>query len=78
MKQRLLYLIKLYVTLLLLFVTQKIVFMLVNVGHADGAPFGSCVAVLWHGLRLDSVMACYLLVIPVLILFIGACCRVYC
>lgn len=71
MKQRLLYLIRLYITLILIFVTQKIVFMLVNIGHADGASFGSCVAVLWHGLRLDSVAACYVMIVPLLIVIVS-------
>ena len=67
MKQRFLFIIRLYITLLLIFVTQKALFMLVNMGHADGATFGSCLAVLWHGLRLDSVTACYILAIPAII-----------
>ncbi len=65
------YLVRLYLTLVLVFVTQKIVFMLVNAGMADGAPFLSCLAALWHGLRLDSVMACYLLVLPTVVIFIS-------
>lgn len=64
-------LIRLYITLILVFVTQKVVFMLVNIGMAAGAPFGTCLAALWHGLRLDSVMACYLLVLPAVIVFIS-------
>lgn len=64
MKRRIILLIKLYITFLLIFASQKILFMLVNIGHADGAPFWECVSVLWHGLRLDSVTACYLLIIP--------------
>ncbi|MBR3529135.1 MAG: LTA synthase family protein [Bacteroidales bacterium] len=71
MKQRLLFLVRLYVTLLLVFMTQKVVFMLVNIAHADGAPFGSCLAVLWHGLRLDSVAASYLLIVPVVVLLVS-------
>lgn len=67
MGKRLLFIIRLFVTLLLIFVCQKVVFMLVNVGHADGAPFGSCVAVLWQGLRLDSVTASYIIIVPVLL-----------
>lgn len=66
MKQRILFLAKQYVTLLTIFVVQKVVFMLVNIGHADGATFLSCAASLWHGLRLDSPAACYLLVVPLL------------
>ena len=67
MKQRIALLIKLYILLLLLFVLQKALFMLVNMGYADGAPFGECALALWHGLRLDSVAASYLLIIPLLL-----------
>ena len=62
---------RLYVTLLLIFVTQKVVFMLVNMGYAGGAPFGSCIAALWHGLRLDSVTAAYILIIPLLVMLVS-------
>ena len=48
MKQRIALLIKLYILLLLLFVLQKALFMLVNMGYADGAPFGECALSLWH------------------------------
>lgn len=68
MKQRIAYIIRLFITLILLFVTQKVVFMLVNMGHAGGAPFGSCVAVLWHGLRLDVTSACYIIILPALVM----------
>ena len=61
---RLLFLLRLYITLLLIFVTQKAIFMLVNQGFADGAPFLSCLNSLWHGLRLDSVTACYIIILP--------------
>ncbi len=68
---RLRVLLRLLVTLLLIFVTQKVVFMLFNLSMAAGAPFGSCVAALWHGLRLDVATACYLLLLPVLVLFVS-------
>ena len=71
MLQRLSYILRLFVTLLLIFVTQKIVFMLVNMGHADGAPFGSCVASLWRGLRLDITSACYIIILPALVMLIS-------
>ena len=71
MKVRLLVLLRLYVTLLLIFVSQKALFMLVNMGYADGAPFGRCIAALWHGLRLDSVTAAYILVIPLLVMIVS-------
>ncbi len=62
---------RLFLTLVLIFFTQKIVFLLVNIGMANGAPFVSCLAALWHGLRLDIVMACYLLVVPTIVVFIS-------
>lgn len=64
MKERLVYLLRLYITLLLIFETQRLLFMLVNMGHAGGAPFLCCLAAMWHGLRLDSVAASYIVVIP--------------
>ncbi len=71
MKQRLRFLLTLFLLLLLLFVAQKVVFMLYNMGMADGAPFTSCLAALWHGLGLDIATACYLLVVPVIVLVIS-------
>ena len=67
-------LLRLFALLLLIFVTQKVLFMLYNMGMADGAPFLSCLASLWHGLRLDITTACYLIIFPtlvILILFLG-------
>jgi len=64
-------LLRLFATLILLFVTQKVVFMLFNLSHADGAPFLSCAASLWHGLRLDIATTCYLLLLPTLVLLIS-------
>ena len=57
-------LLRLFALLLLIFVTQKVLFMLYNMGMADGAPFLSCLASLWHGLRLDIATACYLIIFP--------------
>lgn len=67
MAKRLLFLLRLYVTLLLLFVTQKLVFMLFNLPYAGGTTAGGWLGVLLHGLRLDSVTACYLMIVPVLV-----------
>ncbi|MBQ1408330.1 MAG: sulfatase-like hydrolase/transferase [Bacteroidales bacterium] len=71
MFSRLKFIFRLFVTLILIFVIQKIIFMLVNMGHADGAPFGSCLAVLWHGLRLDVTSACYIIIIPALVMLVS-------
>ena len=64
-------LVRYFITWLLVFVTQKVVFMLVNMGLADGAPFWSCMAVLWHGLRLDITTACYLSIVPTLVVLVS-------
>ena len=64
-------LVRLYITLILIFVTQKVVFMLANTTLAAGAPFGTCLLAIWQGLRLDSVMACYLLMIPAITVIIS-------
>lgn len=65
------HLIRLFVVLLLVFVTQKIIFMLYNLGMSAGAPVGSCIASLWHGLRLDITTACYLLILPTVVLIVS-------
>lgn len=64
-------LLRLFALLLLIFVTQKVLFMLYNMGMADGAPFLSCLASLWHGLRLDITTACYLIIFPTLVILIS-------
>ncbi|MBP3763058.1 MAG: sulfatase-like hydrolase/transferase [Bacteroidales bacterium] len=68
---RIRFLFRYFVTWILIFVTQKIVFMLFNMGLADGAPFWSCVASLWHGLRLDITTACYLSILPTLVVLVN-------
>ncbi len=70
MKPRLLILLRLFVTFLVIFLVQKVIFMLVNIGFVGDAKFGECVAVLWHGLRLDIATASYLLIIPALTILI--------
>ena len=64
-------LLRLFALLLLIFVTQKVLFMLYNMGMADGAPSLSCLASLWHGLRLDIATACYLIIFPTLVILIS-------
>ncbi len=69
------YIFRYFITWVLIFFTQKIVFMLFNMGLADGAPFWSCVASLWHGLRLDITTACYLSILPTLAVLVSCFCR---
>ena len=70
MKKQILFLLRLFVTVVLIFVTQKIVFLVVCSSHNAGAPFGQCIAALWHGFALDTVMASYIIVLPLLTLII--------
>ena len=70
MAKRILFLVRLYVTILLIFVTQKLLFMLFNHVYGAGLRVADWLAVLWHGLPLDSVTACYLLVVPVVVVIL--------
>lgn len=71
MKQRLLFLFRIYVTLLAVFVVQKVVFMLGNLSYGQELVVGDWLAVLWHGLRLDSVTACYLVLLPFVVVVVS-------
>ena len=62
---------RIFVTFILMFVTQKVVFMLYNIGMADGVPFLSCLASLWHGLRLDIATSSYLIILPMVVLLVS-------
>ena len=70
MAKRILFLVRLYVTILLIFVTQKLLFMLFNHVYGAGLRVVDWLAVLWHGIPLDSVTACYLLVVPVVVVIL--------
>lgn len=63
---RLLSLVRLYVVMMLIFVVQKLLFILFNMSYADGISLGNVGLVVLNGLYLDSVMACYLLLPPTL------------
>lgn len=54
---------------------SKVLFMLVNHSLFAGTGIGDCLAVLWHGLRLDFAVAGYLTILPALMLIITL---VYC
>lgn len=73
MKQRLVFIFRLYVTLLVVFALQKVVFVLCNMGYAGPLAAGDWLATLWHGLRLDSVTACYLLLLPLVVTLLSCC-----
>ena len=69
MRKRLLYLVKVYVTTVLVFIIAKVVFMACN--H-EGQDFtiGDVINVILHGLSLDLSTALYLLIVPFLLTFI--------
>lgn len=63
MRQRLLYLIKVYLLTVVIFIAAKVLFMLVNSeGHAF--TVGDVWDVVRHGLSLDLSMSLYLLIVP--------------
>lgn len=64
MKSRLLYLLRLYATLLVVFVLQKPLFMLYCGAAAKGVALGDYLGVVWHGLTLDAAVAAYLSILP--------------
>ena len=68
---RLYILLKLFLVLMLIFVLQKPVFMLYNSSVCEGLTFYDYLAVMWHGLALDSTMSGYVLVIPWIVLFVS-------
>lgn len=71
MKKYLFTILRLYLSFLLVFVLQKLLFLAVNFSYADGVTFKEVLLVLWHGLRLDSVATSYLMVVPLLIMAVA-------
>ena len=66
MRQRLIYLMKVFMLTVVIFIAAKLVFMLVNYeGHAFGVS--DVVAVIAHGLSLDLSTSLYFLILPFLI-----------
>ena len=73
MRQRLIYLIKVYMLTVAIFIAAKLVFMLVNYeGHAF--DFGDVMAVIAHGLSLDLSTSLYFLILPFLITLVSLWC----
>ena len=70
MRQRLIYLMKVFMLTVVIFIAAKLVFMLVNYeGHAF--DFGDVMAVITHGLSLDLSTSLYFLILPVLITLVS-------
>ena len=74
MKARFIYLLRFYLTTILIFWVAKMVFMLVYRGeHTFG--FGDMVDVIRHGLSLDLSTALYFLIVPFLLTAVSFCVR---
>ena len=70
MRQRLIYLMKVFMLTVVIFIAAKLVFMLVNYeGHAFGVS--DVVAVIAHGLSLDLSTSLYFLILPFLITLVS-------
>ena len=70
MRQRLLYLMKVYILTVVIFITAKLVFMLVNFeGHAFG--ISDVFDVILHGLSLDLSTSLYFIILPFLITMVS-------
>ena len=75
MKSYLLTLGKLLLFWLCFFFVGRLIFLLVYHGMAAGVSFGEVAACFLHALRLDVSTACYLLVLPVILLSLSLCFR---
>ena len=66
MKQRLIFLFKVILYLLLAFVVGKLFFILVNAGK-DKPSIIEIISTCWHGLSLDLTIALYIVTVPTLV-----------
>ena len=71
MKKRILYIVTLFFTLLLLFVSQKPLFMLYNDAVGKDAIWSDFFQVMLHGASLDATTAGYLTALPLLFIIIS-------
>ena len=71
MKKRIVYIITFFMTVFLVFVCQKPLFMLYNSAEEKGAAFGDYLQVMWHGLSLDAAVCGYLVAVPFLVTLIS-------
>lgn len=55
-----------------IFVVQKFVFMGINSAYGGEIGVGDWLSVVWHGLRLDMVQTCYLMIVPILVCLVGS------
>ena len=72
MKQRLLYLLKFYLLVLLVFVIQKPIFLWTDVPEGHTYGLADAFSVMVHGLLLDVPVAGYLVALPLLFVIVSA------
>ncbi len=68
MKPRLIYILKYYLFWIIIFILQKLMFMIFNYKESFQLGFIDWLGVIWHGLRLDLSAGAYLMLTPVLIM----------
>ena len=71
MKKRITYIVLYFLTVLLIFVCQKPLFMLYNDAMGKGAGFSDYGQVMWHGISLDAATAGYLTAVPLLLIIVS-------
>jgi phosphoglycerol transferase MdoB-like AlkP superfamily enzyme len=71
MKQRLIYLVKLFAVFVLAFAFTKPIFLLCNEPEGARYTFFEIVQTVWHGLPMDAATAAYLVSLPFLLLWLS-------
>ncbi len=67
MRKHLHFLVAAFAATMLLFTANRVVFLIYNHDLAAGCNMGDMLLTLWHGLKLDSVVAGYIMVVPLLL-----------
>ena len=71
MKKRIVYIISYFLTVLLMFVCQKPLFMLYNDAMGKDAGINDFVQVMWHAISLDATTAGYFTALPLLMILVS-------
>ena len=71
MKKRIVYIISYFLTVLLMFVCQKPLFMLYNDAMGKDAGINDFAQVMWHGISLDATTAGYFTALPLLMILVS-------
>ena len=71
MKKRIIYIISYFLTVLLMFVCQKPLFMLYNDAMGKDASITDFAQVMWHAISLDATTAGYFTVLPLLMILVS-------